>query len=71
MVLGIGGGVTINPSIKIGENSMIGAGSVVTKNISDNVVAVGNPCCVIRGLRKNKKYRTSHLGLFGIFIICV
>lgn len=44
----IGGKTTINPGIKIGSNVVIGSGSVVTKNIPDNVVAAGNPCRVIR-----------------------
>ena len=33
---------------KIGKNSIIGAGSVVTKDIPDNVIAYGNPCKIIR-----------------------
>ncbi|MGL5347987.1 MAG: sugar O-acetyltransferase [Peptostreptococcaceae bacterium] len=44
----IGGGTTINPGVKIGKNVVIGSGSVVTKDISDNCIAVGNPCRVIR-----------------------
>jgi maltose O-acetyltransferase len=44
----IGGGVIICPGISIGENSVIGAGSVVTKDIPANVLAVGNPCRVVR-----------------------
>ncbi len=48
----IGGGTTINPGVKIGKNSVIGAGSVVTKDIPDNVVAVGNPCRVIREIEQ-------------------
>lgn len=44
----IGGGSIINPGITIGNNSVIGSGSVVTKNIPDNVVAVGNPCKIIK-----------------------
>lgn len=44
----IGGSVTILPGVKIGSNVTIGAGSVVTKDIPDNVVAVGNPCRVVR-----------------------
>ncbi|MGE0076403.1 MAG: sugar O-acetyltransferase [Bacteroidales bacterium] len=44
----IGGGVIILPGVTIGENSVIGAGSVVTKSIPANSVAVGNPCKVIR-----------------------
>ncbi len=44
----IGAGAIILPGITIGENSVIGAGSVVTKDIPANVVAVGNPCRVLR-----------------------
>ncbi len=44
----IGANVVINPGVKIGDNSVIGSGSVVTKDIPDNVVAVGNPCRVLR-----------------------
>lgn len=46
----IGAGVIILPGVKIGANTVIGAGSVVTKDIPENVVAVGNPCRVIRKL---------------------
>ncbi len=46
----IGGSVTILPGVTIGNNVTIGAGSVVTKDIPDNVVAVGNPCKVIKRL---------------------
>ena len=46
----IGGNVTILPGVSIGNNTTIGAGSVVTKDIPANVVAVGNPCRVIRKL---------------------
>lgn len=48
----IGGGTTINPGVKIGKNSVIGSGSVVTKSIPENVLAVGNPCRVIKKLDK-------------------
>ena len=44
----IGGNCILLPGVSIGENSVIGAGSVVTGNIPANVVAVGNPCRVIR-----------------------
>ncbi len=44
----IGGGVVIVPGVRIGKNCVIGAGSVVTRDIPDNVVAVGNPCRVLR-----------------------
>ncbi len=44
----IGGNVVINPGVAIGNNVVIGSGSVVTNNIPDNVVAVGNPCRILR-----------------------
>jgi maltose O-acetyltransferase len=44
----IGGGAIICPGVSIGNNTVIGAGSVVTKDIPANVVAVGNPCKVIK-----------------------
>lgn len=46
----IGGGSILLPGVKIGDNTIIGAGSVVTKDIPANVIAVGNPCRVIREL---------------------
>ena len=49
----IGAGAIILPGVTIGENSIIGAGSVVTKSIPNNVVAVGNPCKVLREINKN------------------
>lgn len=44
----IGAGVVIVPGVTVGDNTVIGAGSVVTKDIPANVVAVGNPCRVMR-----------------------
>ena len=44
----IGAGVIVLPGVTIGKGSVIGAGSVVTRDIPDNVVAVGNPCRVMR-----------------------
>ena len=44
----IGGSVTILPGVSIGDNVTIGAGSVVTRDIPSNTVAVGNPCKVIK-----------------------
>lgn len=44
----IGAGAVIMPGVHIGANAVIGAGSVVTKDIPDDVVAVGNPCRVLR-----------------------
>lgn len=44
----LGAGVLVMPGVTIGDNSVIGAGSVVTKDIPANVIAVGNPCRVMR-----------------------
>lgn len=44
----IGGNVVVLPGVSIGDNCVIGAGSVVTKDIPSNSLAVGNPCRVIR-----------------------
>ena len=44
----IGAGAMILPGVTVGDNVVIGAGSVVTKDIPDGVVAVGNPCRVLR-----------------------
>ena len=53
----IGAGAVITPGVTIGDNTVIGAGSVVTKDIPANVVAVGNPCRVLREIgEKDKKY---------------
>ena len=46
----IGAGAIILPGVTIGDNTVIGAGSVVTKDIPANVVAVGNPCRVMRAI---------------------
>ena len=45
-----GGNVVVLPGVKIGDNTVIGAGSVVTKDIPSGVVAVGNPCRVIKNI---------------------
>ncbi len=53
----LGGNVVINPGIKIGDRSVIGSGSVVTRDIPSDVVAVGNPCKVLRKISdKDKMY---------------
>lgn len=44
----VGANAVINPGVNIGNNVIIGSGSVVTKDIPDNVIAVGNPCRVLR-----------------------
>lgn len=46
----IGAQVCVLPGVTIGNNCVIGAGSVVTHDIPDNSLAVGNPCCVIRSI---------------------
>lgn len=51
----IGGGSIILPGVTIGENSVVGAGSVVNRPIPANCVAVGNPCRVIRTFEEEKQ----------------
>lgn len=51
----IGANAVIVPGVTIGDNTVIGAGSVVTKDIPPNVVAVGNPCRVMREIDDNDK----------------
>lgn len=51
----IGAGVVIVPGVRIGKNSVIGAGSIVTKDIPENVVAVGNPCRVLREIGEHDR----------------
>ncbi|REA62806.1 sugar O-acetyltransferase [Dyadobacter luteus] len=48
----VGGGAIICPGVTIGSRSIIGAGSVVTKDIPDDVIAAGNPCRIIRSLKE-------------------
>lgn len=53
----IGSHAVILPGVTIGDNSIIGAGSIVTKDIPENVVAVGNPCKVLREIgERDKEY---------------
>jgi maltose O-acetyltransferase len=47
----MGAGVIVCPGVTIGDNSVIGAGSVVTKDVPAHVLAAGNPCRVIREIR--------------------
>lgn len=51
----IGGNVVINPGVSIESNTVIGSGSVVTKDIPDWVVAAGNPCRVIRKITEDDR----------------
>ena len=53
----IGAGACIMPGVTIGDNTVIGAGSVVTRDIPANVVAVGNPCRVLREIgERDREY---------------
>ncbi|MFD1417983.1 DapH/DapD/GlmU-related protein [Companilactobacillus keshanensis] len=49
----LGAGVMVLPGVTIGKNAIVGAGSVVTKNVPENMVAVGNPAKVIRKIQNN------------------
>lgn len=51
----LGAGVIVLPGVTIGDNTVIGAGSIVTKDIPANVVAVGNPCKVLREINDHDK----------------
>jgi galactoside O-acetyltransferase len=51
----LGAGVIVLPGVTIGDNTVIGAGSVVTKDIPANVIAVGNPCKVLREINEHDK----------------
>lgn len=51
----LGAQVAVMPGVTIGENSVIGAGSVVTRDIPANVVAVGSPCRVLREIKPADK----------------
>lgn len=51
----IGAGAVVLPGVSIGENTVIGAGSIVTKDIPANVVAVGNPCRILREINERDK----------------
>ena len=55
----LGAGVIVLPGVSIGDNSVIGAGSIVTKDIPSNVVALGNPCRVLRPIsERDREYYT-------------
>lgn len=49
----LGAGVLVMPGVTIGDNTVIGAGSVVTKDIPSGVIAVGNPCRVLREINEH------------------
>lgn len=46
----VGGGAVILPGVTIGENAMVGAGSVVTSSVPDNTVVIGNPARIVRNI---------------------
>ena len=54
----IGAGVQVMPGVTIGSNVVIGGGSVVVKDIPSNVVAVGNPCRVLRPITDEDKQKS-------------
>ena len=51
----LGAGVIVMPGVTIGDNTVIGAGSIVTKDIPANVVAVENPCRVMREIGEHAR----------------
>ena len=51
----IGAGAILLPGVSVGDHTVIGAGSVVTKDIPANVVAVGNPCRVLREISERDR----------------
>ena len=51
----LGSGVVVLPGVTIGDNVVVGAGSIVTKDLPSNVVAVGNPCRVLREMNERDK----------------
>ena len=52
----LGAGVIVLPGVTIGDNTVVGAGSVVTKDLPPNVVAVGNPCRVLRAIGEQDRW---------------
>ena len=62
----IGAGVVINPGVNIGAGSVIGSGSVVTKNIPSMVIAVGNPCRVLREITEADRFTYYKREVFDI-----
>ena len=67
----IGAGVIVLPGVTIGDNTVIGAGSIVTKDIPANVVAVGNPCRVMRDINehdKNYYFKNKKINVSFIFL---
>lgn len=62
----LGAGVIVNPGVTIGSNVVIGSGSVVTRDIPDNVMAVGNPCRILRDItEQDEEYWESEIAQFN------
>ena len=62
----IGGHTVINPGVSIGQNTVIGSGAVVTRDIPDNVVAAGNPCRVLREINdRDREFYADNLRYLG------
>ena len=60
----LGAGVIVMPGVAIGDNTVIGAGSIVTKDIPTNTVAVGNPCRVMREISdRDREYYFRNLAV--------
>ena len=51
----LGAGVMVMPGITIGDNTVVGAGSIVTKDLPSGVLAVGNPCRVLRVIGEHER----------------
>ena len=67
----IGGNACIMPGVTIGDNVVIGAGSVVTKDIPDNVIAAGNPCRILRTITEEDRdfyYRDRRFDVDDYFV---
>ena len=47
--------MVVNPNVHIGDNVVVGTGSVVTRDLPDNVIAVGNPCRVLREITEEDR----------------
>lgn len=62
----IGANCTICAGVTIGEGSIIGAGSVVTKDIPAGVIAVGNPCRVLRPITSDDKIKLEDIGVITL-----